>query len=113
MVSHGLGLSFVGFRLYKALDELGRRGLFPEGPCTQIVYTLAPMYLYREHFKAEAYAVWVQGPLGLGNWELYCGDSYHAAGNCLAMSSLSGCPRLKLNYVLRPDFHEPSKPSSP
>ena len=69
MVSHGLGLSFVGFRLYKALDELGRRGLFPEGPCTQIVYTLAPMYLYREHFKAEAYAVWVQGPLGLGNWE--------------------------------------------
>ena len=24
------------------------------------------MYLYREHFKANVYAIWVHGPLGLG-----------------------------------------------
>ena len=37
---------------------------FPKGPCTQIVYTLAPMYLYREYFTAKVYTVWVHGPLG-------------------------------------------------
>ena len=26
---------------------------FPKGPCTQIVYTLGPMYPYREYFKAK------------------------------------------------------------
>ena len=28
---------------------------FPKGPCTQIVYTLAPKYFYRDHFKAKVY----------------------------------------------------------
>ena len=27
----------------------------PKGPCTQAVYTLGPMYLYREYFKANVY----------------------------------------------------------
>ena len=25
----------------------------PKGPCAQIVYELAPMYLYRDYFKAK------------------------------------------------------------
>ena len=28
-------------------------GLGYQGPCTQVVYTLGPMYLYREYFKAK------------------------------------------------------------
>ena len=28
----------------------------------KIVYTLAPKYLYRECFKAQAFALWVHGP---------------------------------------------------
>ena len=36
----------------------------PKGPCTQIVYTLGPMYLHREYFKANVYTIWVHGPLG-------------------------------------------------
>ena len=40
--------------------------VIPEGPCTQIVYTLAPMYLNREYFKANVCIIWVLGPLG--NW---------------------------------------------
>ena len=39
---------------------------YPKGPCTQIVYTLGPTYLYREYFKAKVYTIWVHGPLGLG-----------------------------------------------
>ena len=38
---------------------------FPKGPCTQIVYTLRPMYLCREYFKANVYTIWVHGPLGV------------------------------------------------
>ena len=29
----------------------------PKGPCTQIVYTLGPMYLHREYFKANVYTI--------------------------------------------------------
>ena len=36
----------------------------PKGPCTQIVYTLAPKYLYRDYFKANVYTNWAHGPLG-------------------------------------------------
>ena len=32
---------------------------YPKGPCTQIVYTMAPNYLYRDYCKAEAYTIWV------------------------------------------------------
>ena len=39
--------------------------LYPKGPCTQMAYTLAPMYLYREYFKAKVYTIWVHGPLGV------------------------------------------------
>ena len=35
----------------------------PKGTCTQTVYTSAPKYLYRDYFKANAYTVWVHGPL--------------------------------------------------
>ena len=34
----------------------------PTGPCTQIVYTLAPMYLYNGYFKDKVYY--------LGAWTL-------------------------------------------
>ena len=27
--------------------------MYRKGPCTQIVYTLGPMYFYREYFKAN------------------------------------------------------------
>ena len=37
-----------------------------EGPCTQIVYTLAPKCLYRDYLKAKVYTIWVHGPLGKG-----------------------------------------------
>ena len=30
---------------------------YPKGPCTQIVHTLAPMYLYRDYFKANVYTI--------------------------------------------------------
>ena len=36
----------------------------PKGPCTQIVYTLALKYLYRDYIKAKVYTIWVHGPLG-------------------------------------------------
>ena len=29
-----------------------------------MAYTLGPMYLYREYFKAKVYPIWVHGPLG-------------------------------------------------
>ena len=38
--------------------------LNPKGPCAHIVYTLAPMYLYRDYFKANVYTIRVHGPLG-------------------------------------------------
>ena len=52
--------------LYSPDCSAGRRGsaetgrarfvLFnPKGPCTPIVYTFGPMYLYREYFKAKVY----------------------------------------------------------
>ena len=40
----------LGFRVFK-------------GPCTQIVYTLAPKYLYRDYFQANVFTLWVHGPL--------------------------------------------------
>ena len=38
------------------------RLIIPKGPCTQIVYTSAPMYLNRDYFKAKVYTIWVHGP---------------------------------------------------
>ena len=35
------------------VDQVGHQ--WPIGPCTQIVYTLAPKYLYREDFKTKVY----------------------------------------------------------
>ena len=32
--------------------RLAQEALFPKDPCTQMVYTLAPEYLYRDYFKA-------------------------------------------------------------
>ena len=37
----------------------------PKGPWTQIVYTLAPKYLYRDYIKAKVYTIWAHGPLGM------------------------------------------------
>ena len=52
----------AGFTAWQV--EFRGSGLFPKGPCTQIVYTLGPMYLYREYFNAKVYTIWVHGPLG-------------------------------------------------
>ena len=41
------------------------KGLGFKGPCTQIVYTLALKYLYRDYIKAKVYTTWVLGPLGI------------------------------------------------
>ena len=38
--------------------------LFRKSPRTQIVYTLAPKYLYRDYFGAKIYTVWAHRPLG-------------------------------------------------
>ena len=83
-----LGLGFKGFelpRLFRDLrtpEDLAASGfadfglpcevsksfrvaymLYPTGPCTQIVYTVAPKYLYRDCFKSKVYTIWVHGPL--------------------------------------------------
>ena len=42
----------------------------PMGPCTQIVYTLAPKYLYRDYIKANVSTIWVHGPLGVESFEV-------------------------------------------
>ena len=60
---HGSGFGIWNLRGYCNFD-LGVWGVFPKGPCTQIVYTLAPKYLYRDYFKAKVYTIWVHGPLG-------------------------------------------------
>ena len=39
-----------------------QRATNPKGPCTQIVYTFGPMYLYMEYFKAKVYTFCVHGP---------------------------------------------------
>ena len=36
----------------------------PKGPCTQVAYTVAPKYLYRDYFKAKVCTIWAHGPLG-------------------------------------------------
>ena len=44
---------------------LGASTPYPKDPCAQIVYTLAPKYLYRDYIKAKVYTICVHGPLGL------------------------------------------------
>ena len=39
------------------------KGIFPKGPCTQLVYTLALKYLTRDYVKAKVYTNWAHGPL--------------------------------------------------
>ena len=36
---------------------------FPKGSCTQIAYTLAPKYPYRDYIKAKVYTICAHGPL--------------------------------------------------
>ena len=50
---------------YKGSFKGYHKGLGYKGPCTQIVYTLAPKYLYKDYFKAKVYTIWVHGPLGV------------------------------------------------
>ena len=37
----------------------------PKSPCTHVAYTLAPMYLNRDYFKALVHTIWVHGPSGI------------------------------------------------
>ena len=83
--SEGLGCSdyhhrdinpWKGLDVYSVIDRrkipgyadkrrfsLGTVASHPEGPCTQIVYTLAPKYLYRDYIKAKVSTIWVHGPV--------------------------------------------------
>ena len=51
---------------FKALIRANLRTLdekpYPKGPCTQIVHTLAPKYLYGDSFKANIYLVGYMDP---------------------------------------------------
>ena len=47
------GLGLVGFFGIWRFRGLG----FPKGPCTHIVYTLAPKYLYRDYIKDNVYTI--------------------------------------------------------
>ena len=47
-----------------AADADVRQIFNPRGPCTQIVYTLAPKCLYRDYFRAKVSTIWAHGPLG-------------------------------------------------
>ena len=59
-----------------------------KGPCTQIVYTLDPMYLYRDYFKANVYTIWVHGPLGV----LHCLESgVYCRVLALAVACVGSC----------------------
>ena len=59
-------LGSIGNDLDPAIDSEVMGCLNPKGPCTQIVHTLGPMYLYMAYFKAKVYTIWVHGPLGQG-----------------------------------------------
>ena len=56
---HTSGARSGSFRGFTFKDK------YPKGPCTQIVYTLALKYLYRDYIKANVYTIWVHGPLGV------------------------------------------------
>ena len=43
--------------------------LIPKGPCTHIVYTLAPKYLYRDYFQAKVCTTWVHGRQSMATHE--------------------------------------------
>ena len=38
---------------------------YPVPKGSQIVYTLGPMYLYRDYLKAKVYTMWVPGSFGI------------------------------------------------
>ena len=50
-------------RLVELDETTAEDSIIPKGPCTQIVYTLGPLYLYREYFMAK-------GIYYLGTWTL-------------------------------------------
>ena len=54
--------------------------VFPKGPCTHIVYTVAPKYLYRDYFKAKVCTVWVHGPSGVHFRRLQPGQTKSRVG---------------------------------
>ena len=41
------------------------REVYPKGPCTQIVYTLALKYSLYGYIGPKVCTIWVHGPLGL------------------------------------------------
>ena len=47
----------IGALCKKYQYYFGGVSYYPRGPCTQIMYTLGPMYLHREYFKANVYTV--------------------------------------------------------
>ena len=75
------------------LATLDPKWSYPMGPCNQIVYTLAPKYLYRDYLKANVYTVWVHGPLGRCLWNLVFGG----ARSCKPLEY--GCPRPLIQLI--------------
>ena len=65
----------------------------PQGSMLQVVYTLAPKYLYTDYFKAKVYTSWVHGPLGIGSQrfpnEGFCFP--HATGGLVVGGRDRGC----------------------
>ena len=64
------GLSHHSKRVWRVYCTV----IYPKGPCTQIVYTLAPKYPSMDYFKAKVYAIWVHG---LGIYSLDSCSDFH------------------------------------
>ena len=63
----------------------------PKGPCTQVVYTLAPKYLCRDYCKANC--IWVQlfgyhGPL---EWVIRCRDQNQGLATEVGLGFAGAC----------------------
>ena len=56
--------SALGFGVVLELDNARKPTVLwaPKGPCTQIVYTLAPKYLHRDYFKAKVRTIRAHRP---------------------------------------------------
>ena len=88
--------------------SLGFRVLcYPKSPCTQIVYTLAHKYLYRDYFKAtaEVYTRMENGPLGLHQRSMGLRES--TVGGCHSFSRCNDNGHTfrvhaPMEFVLRP-----------
>ena len=80
--------------------DSGFRVYYPKGPCTQIVYTLAPKHLYRDYFKAKVYLFGCMDPWGEGasRFGQTCGAAFRLAKHSAeaSLSEASGLWEVRL-----------------